>query len=147
MNDSRISKIPKKPLHGWLALFLQSYRSTFQNFLLQRNFWLHEKCFLWLFWTPFWKIQKIPRKTSVVEFCVSDSSSPVYHLQLYRKLTPSQMFLLSVSRTFKIYMRTSVMKPFFLKVTCEISAYCNSVENSITNIFFPKQHWEHCVHW
>ena len=80
-------------------------------------------------------IDVFPRKTSVAEFYLSDSRSPVCHLLSYRKLTPSQMFLVTVCRTFKIYVRTSVMKPFFLKEACEISANCNSVENSITNFF------------
>ena len=80
-------------------------------------------------------IDVFPRKTSVAEFYLSDSSSPVCHLQSYRKLTPSQMFLVTVCRTFKIYVRTSAMKPFFLKEAYEISANCNSVENTITSIF------------
>ena len=64
-------------------------------------------------------------KTSVMNIVQST------HIELYRKLTPLQVFPLSVPRTFKIAGRASMVESLFSKVT-ETSAFCNSVEKSNT---------------
>ena len=120
-----------------MELFCQSNKITIYNLNAYKKslpafFWGCSKKLL------IWKFQKIPRKTSLVEFFLSNWSCPIYRLQLYWKLTPSQMFLVSISRIFKTAVRTSLMKRFLSKVAREVSSYYNSVENSVTWIFLIK---------
>ena len=120
-----------------MELFCQSNKITIYNLNAYKKslpafFWGCSKKLL------IWKFQKISRKTSLVEFFLSNWSCPIYRLQLYWKLTPSQMFLVSISRIFKTAVRISLMKRFLSKVAREVSAYYNSVENSVTWIFLIK---------
>ena len=80
----------------------------------------------------FWKFREIPRKTSLVDLfqIVGAVQSTTYNLTenwLHRKW----MVPVSVTRIFET---VSVAKPFFSKVTGEITAFYNSAENSITCI-------------
>ena len=91
--------------------------------------------------------QGIFEKTPVLKIS-DDSRKSVFGRVLFKQLelsnlshttilkTDSIANVSCVSRIFKIAMRTSVMESFVSKVSREISAYYNSVENSIMCIFF-----------
>ena len=71
---------------------------------------------------------------SSVKSPLNNSSCPIPQLQLYRKLTPPQMFSVSVPRIFEITGKASVVESLLSKVTGEISVFCNSVKKSNTCI-------------
>ena len=83
--------------------------------------------------TPVFKISEDTQKIVFGKVLLSSSSCLIYHQKLYWILTPSQMFLLSVPRIFRIVMRASCGETTS-EVVCEISAFYNFLEISITSI-------------
>lgn len=69
---------------------------------------------------------------SLAEFLFSNSNCPIYQLYVYWKLTRPKSFPLTVPWIFNVALRMSVVESFFSKETGKNSAFCNSVQNSIT---------------
>ena len=77
----------------------------------------------------FWKFRKIPRKAAFIEFLLSKLSVQSVTYSYTEIWLHHKLFLVSVSRIFKIAVRASVVKSLFRKVACKISAFYKSARN------------------